>query len=212
MGDTMRPIGVVLAGGEGRRMGGAKGVVELHGTPLLAYPVAALRIALGEVIVVAKRDTELPPLPGVPVWTEPDEPRHPLTGLVHALEQAGGRPLLVCAGDLPFVPADLVRELASADPRGRPAVVPRAGGRLQPLLALYLPDALPPLAAALVRPGGPGPLTAAVAGLEPRILDLVGERAFFNVNVPEDLLTAAAMIDAGDGGAGPRDAPPRLDP
>ncbi len=207
MGDTMRPIGVVLAGGAGRRMGGGKGVVELHGTPLLAYPVAALRAALGEVIVVAKRDTELPRLPGVPVWAEPDEPRHPLTGLVHALQQAGGRPLLVAAGDLPFVPADLVRELASADPHGRPAVVPRAGGRLQPLLALYLPQALPPLAAALERPEGPGRLTDAVAALDPHVLDCDGERPFFNVNVPEDLLTAAAMIDLGDGRSGARDTP-----
>lgn len=202
MGDANRPIGVVLAGGAGRRMGGGKSVVELAGTPLLAYPVAALRIALGETIVVAKGDTALPPLPGVLVWTEPDEPRHPLTGLVHALEQAGGRPVLVCAGDLPFVPVELVRELARTDPHGAPAVVPRAGGRLQPLLALYLPAARERLAAALARPGGPGPLTEIVAALVPRILDLTGERPFFNVNVPEDLLTAAAMLDAGDPDAG----------
>ena len=58
-------------------------------------------------------DTALPPLPGVPIWIEPAEPRHPLAGIVHALEGAGAaagiaglaREILVSAGDLPFVGA-----------------------------------------------------------------------------------------------------------
>ncbi|MGB2712363.1 MAG: NTP transferase domain-containing protein, partial [Conexibacter sp.] len=118
MGETRDPIGVVLAGGAGRRIGGGKAVVALHGTPLLAYPVAALQAVLAEVAIVAKADSELPRLPGVAVWIEPDEPRHPLAGVVHALERAQGRAVLVCAGDLPFVSAALVRELRDADADG----------------------------------------------------------------------------------------------
>jgi molybdenum cofactor guanylyltransferase len=194
MGETRDPIGVVLAGGAGRRMGGAKAVVALHGTPLLAYPVAALQAVLGDVAVVAKADSELPSLPGVAVWTEPDEPRHPLAGVVHALERAGGRGVLVCAGDLPFVSAALVRTLRDADPGAAPAVVARAGGRLQPLVAHYRPAAHAPLVRELAAGAS---LTAAVERLAPRVLALDDERPFFNVNAPEDLLTAAAMIDRG---------------
>ncbi len=194
MGETTQPIGVVLAGGAGRRIGGEKALVALHGTPLIAYPVAALRIVLGEVLVLAKADTELPPLPGVVLCVEPDEPRHPLAGIVHALARAQGREVLVCAGDLPFVTEPLLRVLLAADPQGAPAVVPRAGGRLQPLLARYLAAAHAPLAAALE---GGGRLTDAIAALGPRVLDVADERPFFNVNLPEDLLTAAAMIDRG---------------
>jgi molybdenum cofactor guanylyltransferase len=196
MGETQLPIGVVLAGGAGRRMGGAKATVELRGAPLLGYPVAALQAVLPEVVVVAKPDTELPPLPGVPIWTEPGEPRHPLTGIVHALEFAGGRAVLVCAGDLPFASAALVRELAAADAGGACAVVPRAGGRLQPLFARYEPGALAPLRAALGE-AELGRLTDVVAALGVRVLEVGDERAFFNVNVPEDLLTAAALMDDG---------------
>jgi molybdopterin-guanine dinucleotide biosynthesis protein A len=195
MGEADVPIGVVLAGGAGRRIGGAKATVALHGAPLLTYPVAALQQALPEVVVVAKADTELPPLPGVAIWTEPAQPRHPLTGIVHALAFAGGRPVLVCAGDLPFASAGLARELAGADACGAPAVVPRAGGRLQPLFARYEPAALAPLSAALAAPAGPGRVTEAVAALEPRVLECGDERAFFNVNAPEDLLTAAGLMD-----------------
>jgi molybdenum cofactor guanylyltransferase len=195
MGETDVPIGVVLAGGAGRRIGGAKATVELHGAPLLTYPIAVLQQVLAEVVVVAKPDTELPPLPGIAVWTEPPEPRHPLTGIVHALAFADERPVLVCAGDLPFASAGLARELAGAGAAGTPAVVPRAGGRLQPLFARYEPAALAPLAARLAAPAGLGPVTEVVAALAPRVLECADERPFFNVNAPEDLLTAAGLMD-----------------
>lgn len=204
MGETRDPIGVVLAGGAGRRIGGGKAVVELRGTPLLLYPVAALQAVLAEVVVVAKQASELPPLPGVPIWIEPGMPRHPLAGIVHALEAAGAaagiegmaREILVSAGDLPFLTPSLVERLVRADAGGAPAVVPRAAGRLQPLLARYAPSAHAPLAAALARDPLP-PLTDAVAALRPCVLELEDPLPFFNVNAPEDLLTAAGMLDRG---------------
>lgn len=204
MGETRDPIGVVLAGGAGRRIGGGKAVVELRGIPLVRYPVRALQAVLAEVVVVAKAASELPPLPGVPIWIEPPEPLHPLAGIVHALEGAGAtagsaaraREILVSAGDLPFVPPDLIERLARLDARGAPAVVPRAAGRLQPLLARYAPVAHAPLAAALAC-GRPPALVEAVTALDPRVVDLPDELAFFNVNAPEDLLTAAGLLDRG---------------
>jgi len=208
MGETRDPIGVVLAGGAGRRIGGAKAIVELRGEPLVRYPLRALQAVLAEVVVVAKQATDLPPLPGVPIWLEPAQPRHPLAGIVHALEAAGaaagiegpGREILVAAGDLPFVDPALVERLAHADAGGAPALVPRVDGRLQPLLARYAPAAHAPLAAALAHDPLPA-LTDAVAALRPRILELDDTRPFFNVNAPEDLLTAAGLLD--------RDGPPR---
>jgi molybdopterin-guanine dinucleotide biosynthesis protein A len=205
MGETPQrqdPIGVVLAGGLGRRIGGAKAVVELRGTPLVLYPLRALQAVLAEVVVVAKQGSALPPLPGVPIWLEPAEPRHPLAGIVHALEGAGAaagieglaREILVSAGDLPFLDPELVERLVHADAGGAPAVVPRAGGRLQPLLARYSPAAYASLAAALRSDPLPS-LSEAVAALEPCVLELDDELPFFNVNVPEDLLTAAGLFD-----------------
>jgi molybdopterin-guanine dinucleotide biosynthesis protein A len=199
---TQDPIGVVLAGGLGRRIGGAKAVVELRGTPLVLYPLRALQAVLAEVVVVAKQGNALPPLPGVPIWLEPPEPRHPLAGIVHALEGAGaasesaglGREIFVSAGDLPFLDPGFVDWLAHVDAHGAPAVVPRAGGRLQPLLARYSPAAYASLAAALRADPLPS-LSDAVQALEPYVLDCDDETPFFNVNAPEDLLTAAGLLD-----------------
>src|SRR3954451_470138 len=141
------PVGVVLAGGLGRRLGGDKAIVELEGRPLVLYPLEALHEVCDDVAVVAKRDTILPPLAGVAdLWIEPDEPRHPLAGVAHALRLALGRPVLVVAGDLPLMDAETLRAIATADTGDAAVVAPRVHGRLMPLCALYTPRAAPGLA------------------------------------------------------------------
>lgn len=179
------PVGVVLAGGAGKRMGGSKATVDFRGRPLLCYPIDALRAVLGEVAVVCKEDTVLPVLPPeVAIWCEPEPETHPLVGVVAALRTAAGRPVVVCAGDMPCVTPEAIRALADA-PAGAAAVVARAGGRLQPLLARYSPAAL-----ATIEARDPGePATRVVERLEPLVVD-VDERVAFNVNAPEDLLLA----------------------
>ena len=185
-------IAAVLAGGDGRHIGGDKATIELAGRPLLHYPLAVARAALDEVAVVAKTFTVLPTLDaGVAIWLEPDAPRHPLAGVVHALMRARGRPVIVVAGDMPFVTRALVTALARERARGAPAVVPRTAGRLQPLCARYEQSALAALTAF-----DPGASTEdIVAALVPRVLDWPEEEPFFKINRPEDLLQAAALLD-----------------
>ena len=188
------PLGVVLAGGSGRRMGGSKAIVQLAGTPLIAYPLRAVREALSDVAIVAKTDTQLPSLPGVTVWIEPDEPRHPLVGIMQALALAEQRPVLICASDLPFVTRELVAELADADPGRAPAVLAASGSNVQPLLGCYQPSALElltPLGCAPDRP-----LRDCIAEIGPVTLEVSDPDLLFNVNTPDDLLQAAAMLDA----------------
>jgi molybdopterin-guanine dinucleotide biosynthesis protein A len=187
------PIGAILAGGVGRRIGGSKAVVELCGKPLISYPLEAVRKGLGELVIVAKPDTELPSLRGVAVWIEPATPRHPLVGILHALGLAGGRPVLVCAGDLPFVTAGVVAELVHADPGDAPAVIAVCQGAVQPLLGCYQPSAIGPLTYAART--GDVPLREAVAAIGPRWLELSDPELLFNVNTPDDLLQASAMLD-----------------
>ena len=133
----------ILAGGASTRMGTAKAEVEIAGRPMIGYPIAAARAAGLEPFVVAKRDSPLPTLDCL-VVREPDEPRHPLTGIVAALERAGG-PVVVLACDTPLVPPRLLEALAtSPDPFAMPAH-PRA----QPLIARYSPTLLARLRAGL---------------------------------------------------------------
>jgi molybdopterin-guanine dinucleotide biosynthesis protein A len=186
------PIGVILAGGNGRRIGGEKAIVELRGAPLVRYPLTAMRAVLRDVAIIAKPETELPSLPGVTVWIEAGALSHPLVGIVEALGLAEGRPILTCPVDLPFITPELVGAIAQTDPGGAPAVVATCAGRMQPLLGCYHPSAapmlrLPDLDAVSLRD--------AVAALRPRLFEVSDPNLLFNVNAPEDLLTAAGMLD-----------------
>ncbi len=187
------PIGVVLAGGLGRRMGGQKATVLLAGRPLIAYPLLALGQAVADVRVIAKPDTELPSLAGITVWIEPDSPRHPLVGIVHALALAEGRSVLVCACDLPLVTPALLRALDREDAGDAPAVLASAGSEVQPLLGCYRPAALEPLRALAVE--GQIPLRAAAQAIGAHRLEVADRDELFNVNSPVQLLEAAAMLD-----------------
>ena len=140
-------IGALLAGGAGSRLGrDSKPAALLAGRSLASYPAQALAAVCERVAVVCKRDTVLPELPGIERWDEPDEPRHPLTGIIHALERGGG-PVLVCAADMPFVTPDACRTLMHAAGTS-PAVVATAAGLLQPTLTRVV-EALDPVRVAL---------------------------------------------------------------
>jgi molybdopterin-guanine dinucleotide biosynthesis protein A len=191
------PVGVILAGGRGSRIGGAKALVELSGRPLVLWAVEGLQGAVPEVCLVAKPSTVLPPLPGVTVWREPVEPQHPLVGIVTALALARGRAVLVCAADMPFVAASTLRALGERPTDGAPALIASRDGLLQPLLGRYEPSAL-----ALLEPAvadAVAPLRAVVGALRPARFVVEDAVELFNVNTPEDLVRARAIL-AGEGG------------
>jgi molybdenum cofactor guanylyltransferase len=186
-------VGAVLAGGAGRRLArGSKPAAPLAGRPLVSYPLAALAGVCERVAVVCKAATRLPELGAVERWDEPDQPRHPRTGIVHALERAGTA-VLVCAADMPFVTADACRTLLSAaGSAGSPAVVAVADGVLQPVFGLYAPAALEALRSA----PEDAALTATVESLEPVHVALP-PAIVRSVNTPEELARAEAQLLAG---------------
>ena len=176
-------IGAVLAGGSGSRIGGAKATAPLDGQALISYPLAAALGALGSVAVVAKDGVELPQLDErVELWIEPDEPRHPVVGVIEALRRAEGRAVLIIACDLPLLTSEVVALIASADAEGSVAVLASAAGRPQPLLARYEPAALE----LLLGFDTDGAMTEQVMALLPTLVEVPAE-ASFNVTDLEQL-------------------------
>jgi molybdopterin-guanine dinucleotide biosynthesis protein A len=123
----------------------------------------------------------------VSVWWENDPEHHPLIGVAAALGEARGRPILVCAGDLPLITTEAIRALLDAPPAM--AVVARAGARVQPLLGRYAPEALEILEAMDLAE----PATRVVERMAPLFVD-VDEDVVLNVNAPEDVLAASALL------------------
>lgn len=176
-------------------------MVELAGRPMLARVVATVGSAGLDPVVVAKPDTELPQV-DCRVLSEPDEPRHPLTGLLTALRASAGRGVVAIACDMPLVPAKLLRWLAGLDEE---IAVCEAAGMLHPLLGRYSSAAIPQLELGLAEGAA---MRDVVVGLRPRI---VGEaelarfgdpgRILFNVNEPADLVAAEQLLRLGGGPA-----------
>jgi len=165
----------------------------LGGRPLIERPLEAARDGGLEAIVITKRSTPLPPL-REQVHYEPDVPRHPLCGVIAALELAAARSpapaVLLLACDMPFLTSPLLQWLADLDG----VAMAEVGGRPQPLLTRCSPEQLPVLRAAL---DGQRPLRATMSTLAPRIVDESElsrfgdpERLCFNINSPEDLQMA----------------------
>ncbi len=192
----MEPLFAILAGGRATRMSGNKATAELGGRPLISYPLEAAHAAVAEIVIVAKPDTDLPPVE-VPVLREPPQPVHPLCGIVTALEHVKDRPVIAIAADMPFLTGEL---LAWMEGLPDPLAVPAVGGRLHPLLGRYGPELIEPLKSALKAASA---LQETVASLGPRELtadDLAPfgdpDTLLFNVNTPDDLARAERELRA----------------
>jgi molybdopterin-guanine dinucleotide biosynthesis protein A len=129
---------VVLAGGDGRRIGGAKPGRMLAGRSLLAHVCDGIA---GPLAVAVRADTSLPDIPGAERIIDPAGMGGPLAALVSAFAwaQVRGLPwvqLRPC--DAPFLPADLTHILlARAVSSGALAVLPESLDRLHPACGLW---------------------------------------------------------------------------
>lgn len=190
---------VILAGGEGRRMGGRKPERLLAGRPLIVH--AAERAAMwGAPVAVALRREEQWPLRGPDVRLVLDDPamEGPLAGLSAALAWAaslGRDRVLVTACDTPFLPLDLARRLEEGLRPDAGAAVAATPGRLHPACALWRVESL-----ALVRAEaaeGRRALRGVAARAGAAIIEWPAEEedAFVNINTPEDLRLAQARLE-----------------
>lgn len=183
--------GLILAGGAGRRMGGAdKALLTVGGRALveicrdrLAPQVAALAASAN-----GDRDRFRP----FDLQVLPDDAgdQGPLAGIVAGLawaEGIGAAALATVAVDTPFFPADLVQRLAYAG--GMTGVtMAESDGRLHPTCALWHRPAWPQVLAAYNSGTRSLQLVARLVGLTRA--EFADAGAFFNINSPADLATA----------------------
>lgn len=131
--------GVVLAGGQGRRMGSIdKGLREFRGRPLVAWAIERLAPQVDELFVSANRNADIYAGFGYPVLGDVVAGyAGPLAGLHAALTHAR-RPLVATVPcDSPFLPHDLVARLAGAlAAAGATIAIARTGSQPHPVFCL----------------------------------------------------------------------------
>ncbi len=144
--------GVILAGGQGRRMGGVdKGLQDLNGRPLVQWVLERLVPLVGAVLINANQNLERYGEFGCPVLPDriPDF-AGPLAGLHAALTHAPSPLLVTVPCDSPFLPADLVKRLQDAlEAQNADIAVPRTGNQIHRAFCLTRREILPKLVAFL---------------------------------------------------------------
>ena len=186
--------GVVLAGGQGRRMGGVdKGLVELNGRPLVAWVIDRLAPQTGPLLINANQNVERYAAFGYPVVRDAVGGfAGPLAGL-HAALSAATTPWVATAPcDSPFLPADLVARLSAAAREREAAIaVARTFDQPHPVFALVRRDVLTHLAQFLQ--GGGRKIDAWYATLSVVEVPFDDEAdAFRNINTAAELAAAEA--------------------
>ena len=207
-------VGVVLAGGRSRRMGGGdKCLLPLGGQPVLAHVLERLKPQVSQIVIAANGDLTRFAGFHVPVIADHiDGHAGPLAGIHAGMDWAhanvpDSRFVITVASDTPFFPADLVtRFCAAIEGRDLKLLVASSRSGVHPVFGLW------PLTLAAV-------LEASLRSGKRKVTDWVRERRaeeisfpaveiggrpidpFFNINRPEDLAEAEALLSAGGGTA-----------
>lgn len=147
--------GIILAGGQGRRMGGTdKGLQLLRGKPLVAWVLERLAPQVDELLISANRNLDAYARLGYRVI--PDESggiekfAGPLAGLQQGLNEAAHPLVLTVPCDSPFLPADLAQRLyAALNRENAQLAVAKTFNQPHPVFCLCRQDLLPHLDAFL---------------------------------------------------------------
>lgn len=186
---------VILAGGEGRRIGGSKPLKMLAGLRMIDHVISRVR-AWGLPAAISVRDSRQDDYSGGLPLLHDDEGAGPIAGVACALRHAareGRDAVLTLPCDTPFLPDDLPARLAAALVPPARAATARSGGRLHPSCALWSVHAAEHLDSYLLSGRS---LTGFAEQLQAAVVDWPSEPwdPFFNVNSEADLVAAERIF------------------
>ncbi len=197
----MKPVGIILAGGLARRLGGVdKGLIEIGGRPILARLVERLGPQCAALVLNVNGDASRFARFGLPVAADEIEGfAGPLAGVLAGMDYAAAhipdaRDVLSVPADTPFVPSDLAARLVEARTgAGARVAVATSAGRAHHTVALWPLSLAADLRRALIE--GERRVSGFIARYESVEADwpIAPYDPFFNVNRPEDLIEAEAL-------------------
>ena len=199
----MAVTGVIQAGGKSTRMGGQpKALLELGGHRIIDRVVGVLREVTDDLLLVTNTPDLYASL-GLPMVADVFPDHGSLGGIYSGLRAAPGDVAFTVACDMPFLSADVAR-LITARAHEADVVAPRIGGQWETLHACYAKACLGPMESRLRA----GQLKITGFFDEVRVLAIPEEAVarlgspevvFMNVNTPEELARARAVLAAMEG-------------
>ena len=195
----MKVSGVIQAGGRSVRMGGEpKALMTIGGQPIIERVMRAVAPTVDDLLIVTNTP-ELYAFLGLPMIPDALPGHGSLGGIYSGLRAVSAEAAFTVACDMPFL-SPAVARLVVARAGEADVVIPRVGGQLQALHALYTKACLPHVEEHL-RAG-----RLKVSGFFDRVtvLEIAEEevrrlddpvRAFMNVNTPAELEHARALVE-----------------
>jgi molybdenum cofactor guanylyltransferase len=199
---TGRPhiAGVILAGGQGRRMDGAnKALLMLGDRPFVSHVATRLRTQLDVVAINANRDLHafLESEFHLPIAPDGIGGNHgPLDGILGAMlfaEMLGCTHALTVSVDTPFIPLNLVEKFVSTN--SDEIIVAKSNGRIHGTCGLW-PVALAPRLKTFILSGNSLKVLTFLnqTGFQSVNFEGVAPDPFFNINTPDDLAAAQRWL------------------
>ncbi|PCJ58680.1 MAG: molybdenum cofactor guanylyltransferase MobA [Rhodospirillaceae bacterium] len=197
-------VGVLLAGGQARRMGGReKYLLPLQGRPLLAHVIERARSQVTSLLLNAAGDPDRLSGFGLPIACDVVEGHAGplagvLTGMEWALQNAPQcRWIATFATDTPFFPTDLVHHLwAAVEAEESDLARATSAGRPHPVFGLWPVALAPDLRHALTEEGA-SKIATWTARYRTVDVNFPTEPMdpFFNINQPQDLTRLEALLE-----------------
>ena len=193
--------GVIQAGGKSTRMGGEpKALVELGGKRIIERIVDVLGSVLSNLLIVTNTPEPYAFL-GLPMVPDVFPDHGSLGGIYSGLKAAKGDGAFTVACDMPFLKAEVVRLVVSHAGEAD-VVIPKVGDQYETLHALYAKACLPHMEAILqarrFKVIGFFPQVKVLEISEADVARLADPHVcFMNVNTPDELARARALLAAG---------------
>ncbi|UMZ72910.1 molybdenum cofactor guanylyltransferase [Natranaerofaba carboxydovora] len=131
--------GIILAGGDSKRMGKNKALLDLCGKPLIEWVFENIKQVTDEVIIVTDKPHLYENIPAKKISDKIScEGKNPLVGIYSGLCVSNSRYNIAVACDMPFISISLARAMFEEANKGQhEVVVPHIDGHLEPLCAVY---------------------------------------------------------------------------
>jgi molybdopterin-guanine dinucleotide biosynthesis protein B/molybdopterin-guanine dinucleotide biosynthesis protein len=198
-------VGVLLAGGDGKRMGVDKRLLTLGGSTLLrrgceflqaSFPTVAVSVGVGQ-------ELDIGDLLGVELLPDAFPGASPLAGLASALQRFG-RPVFALAADIAFPSQTAVEKLADAF-HDVDVALPIVDDKLEPLFAVYGPACLAPMRRLLAR--GRQRIVEFFPDVRVVTVPFPSAQPFFNINTMDDYAQAQRLVVDAPGSEAARGLP-----
>jgi molybdopterin-guanine dinucleotide biosynthesis protein A len=182
--------GVILAGGENRRMPILKAFIKIEGEKIIERNIKIMKQFFEEVFIITN-EPEVYSYLDVPLLGDVYNVRGPMTGIFTSLLNSSNSWVFISACDMPYINHELIRFM-SLKRDNYEAVVPEYNGNIEPLFSFYSRRLLLPMEEAIFK-GKTGlqyflknKKVKYITTREIRDIDPQG-KSFINLNTPQDL-------------------------